>query len=160
MIGIRQKGFTLLELLIVIAIIGLIATFAAFTLGNSRKRARDTKRVSDLGQIRKAMELGFNQGNGYPLESSPVVLGDASHKVLCGKGNTIALRSDKSSANCDADKIYIGLIPSDPLASSSYLYTGSASTYCIEAVLEVGTKEFKAGAIHADPESYKDGPCP
>ncbi len=47
----KQKGFTLIELLVVIAIIGLLATIVVLALGNTLKKARDTKRKSDLAQI-------------------------------------------------------------------------------------------------------------
>lgn len=155
-----KRGFTLLELLIVVAIIGLLASFAAFALGNTRKRSRDAKRISDFGQIRKALELAFNQGDGYPDESTPVVLGSPNYKVLCGKGTSVGLHADKSAANCDTNKLYIGLIPPDPLPSGAYTYRGSVSTYCIETTLEVGTDDFAAGTIFADPESFRNGSCP
>jgi len=156
-----RGGFTLLELLIVIAIIGLIATFAAFSFQSSRLRSRDTKRVADLTQVQKALELGFNQGNGYPIAASSVNLGDASHSALCGKDATIGFVEDTSAANCDTDKIYMGLIPSDPLSpSQEYEYVGTASTYCIETILEVGSGGFVSGGVIADEASLRNGSCP
>ena len=155
-----HKGFTLIELLIVIAIIGLLATFAAVSLGNSRMRARDTKRISDLGQIRKALELGVNQGNGYPIEASPIVLGDATHTAFCGKGATIGFFTDSSLTYCDKEKIYIGFIPKDPLTSQNILYKGTVDSYCVQAVLENGKKNLTAGTVMADTEAMKNGTCP
>ena len=50
-------GFTLIELLVVIAIIGMLTSIVLVSLGPARKRARDAKRQSDIGQISLAMEM-------------------------------------------------------------------------------------------------------
>ncbi len=51
-------GFTLVELVIAIAIIGLIATVVFVALGSVTKNARDTKRKADLAQIGRFFSLG------------------------------------------------------------------------------------------------------
>ncbi|MEA3398425.1 MAG: type II secretion system protein [Patescibacteria group bacterium] len=66
MIKRNKKGFTLIELLVVIAIIGLLSTMAVVALNNARAKSRDAKRVSDVKQMQTALELYFNQCNGYP----------------------------------------------------------------------------------------------
>ena len=58
----HAKGFTLIELLVVIAIIGLLATLAVVAFGNARKKARDTKRITDIKQMGKAVELYWFPG--------------------------------------------------------------------------------------------------
>ncbi|MFH0972699.1 MAG: prepilin-type N-terminal cleavage/methylation domain-containing protein, partial [Patescibacteria group bacterium] len=59
-------GFTLIELLVVIAIIGLLSTLAIVALNNARQKSRDARRVSDIKQIQTALELYYNDANGYP----------------------------------------------------------------------------------------------
>jgi len=54
----KISGFTLVELLIVIAIIGLLATIVMVGLGSATKKARDTKRKSDLAQIGQFFSAG------------------------------------------------------------------------------------------------------
>ena len=66
----QQKGFTLVELLIVIAIIGLLATLAIVALTAAQQRARDTKRVADLKSIQTALELYWNENADYPALAS------------------------------------------------------------------------------------------
>ncbi len=62
----NQKGFTLIELLVVIAIIGLLASVVLLALGSARSKSRDAKRVADVRQIVSALELYYNDNNGYP----------------------------------------------------------------------------------------------
>src|SRR5680860_552812 len=66
----KQKGFTLIELLVVIAIIGLLSTLAVVALNNARQKARDARRVSDIKQIQTALELYYNDENGYPAAAA------------------------------------------------------------------------------------------
>ena len=62
-----KKGFTLVELLVVISIIGVLATLVLLQLGQARSRSRDTKRIADMNQLRSAVELYFEDNNGsYP----------------------------------------------------------------------------------------------
>ena len=62
----NKKGFTLVELLIVIAIIGILATLAVVALQNARQSARDAKRIADIRQIQTALELYYNARGQYP----------------------------------------------------------------------------------------------
>lgn len=59
-------GFTLVELLIVIAIIGLLATLAIVSLTTAQRKARDTKRIADLNQLQNAVELYYSENAAYP----------------------------------------------------------------------------------------------
>lgn len=66
----KQKGFTLVELLVVVAIIGLLSTLAVVSLNGIRERARDTKRLSDLDAIRNAFELVKTEKGDYKPDNS------------------------------------------------------------------------------------------
>lgn len=68
---VKLKGFTLIELLVVIAIIGILSTLAIIALSSARQKARDAKRVTDIAQISKALELYYSDNNTYPALITP-----------------------------------------------------------------------------------------
>jgi prepilin-type N-terminal cleavage/methylation domain-containing protein len=69
------QGFTLIELLVVIAIIGLLASVVLVALNGARQKSRDTKRVSDMNQMAKALELFYNDAAAYPTGTGAVGTG-------------------------------------------------------------------------------------
>lgn len=61
----NNKGFTLIELLAVIAIIGILSSVVLASLNATREKARDSRRKSDLEQIRIAMSFYFDKHNNW-----------------------------------------------------------------------------------------------
>ncbi|MBI2099928.1 MAG: type II secretion system protein [Candidatus Vogelbacteria bacterium] len=66
----KTEGFTLIELLVVISIIALLSSIVFGSLNQARAKARDSKRIQDLLEVQKALELYAADNNGrYPLPS-------------------------------------------------------------------------------------------
>lgn len=63
----HHKGFTLIELMVTMGIIAVLAGMAVFNFNQSRVRARDVQRKSDLSQLQKALEVYKNDNRSYPL---------------------------------------------------------------------------------------------
>jgi len=84
--GSREDGFTLVELMVVIVIIGLLATIVALNVLPSGDTARVEKAKADIAQIEGALELYKLQNLSYPttsqglaaLSSAPAGLADPS----------------------------------------------------------------------------------
>jgi len=56
----NKKGFTLLEMLVVIGIISILVTIAAASYSTAMKKSRDTRRKSDMSAIQNAMEQYYS----------------------------------------------------------------------------------------------------
>lgn len=65
----KQKGFTIVELLIVIVVIGILAAITIVAYNGIQQRGRDAQRKSDLVAITKALHL-YNTDNGNFVSSS------------------------------------------------------------------------------------------
>jgi prepilin-type N-terminal cleavage/methylation domain-containing protein len=62
----RQSGFTIIELLIVIAIIGILATLVLTNFQGAQAKGRDTVRTSDINSMYQKLEEFYNENGGYP----------------------------------------------------------------------------------------------
>ncbi|HSX14861.1 MAG TPA: prepilin-type N-terminal cleavage/methylation domain-containing protein [Candidatus Saccharimonadales bacterium] len=129
----RQQGFTLLELLIVIVIIGILALIIVPGLASGPKRARDAQRKSDMRAVKNALETYYNDNNAYPAGD---YAGLSAHLVTA----------------------YIPSMPADPKSGNpAYVYTpvpsgcaaGACTSYVLDATLE-NTKDsqIKAGTTN------------
>src|SRR3989344_4290686 len=106
------RGFTLIELMVVITIIGLLASSVLVALGNARAKARDARRTADIRQVMTALELYANDHtDGYPLCSGAV--------PSCTLGDIVAT---------DFVPGYIDKFPVDPVAANSYTYYDDTDT--------------------------------
>lgn len=113
----RNKGFTLVELMVTITILSILMTIAIVSYGNVQRNARDGKRKSDISVIQSALEQYHADAGYYP-----------------------ASITFNSSLNYGT-KTYMPKVPQDPQSTYYYGYTATGCTtnctnYCLFAPLE------------------------
>ena len=95
-----SKGFTLVELLVVISIIALLSTIAAVSLGSARTKARDTSRIATMKQLSTALEQFYSDKGGYPPTNGVITATYAiGGNVLCA-ATTRSTTTDIYSTSC------------------------------------------------------------
>ncbi|MDP3935216.1 MAG: type II secretion system protein [Candidatus Giovannonibacteria bacterium] len=62
-----RKGFTIIELIVVLGIIALLAAISLVFLMPSSAKGRDSRREEDIKSIQSALSLYINQKNVYPV---------------------------------------------------------------------------------------------
>ncbi|MFH1749685.1 MAG: prepilin-type N-terminal cleavage/methylation domain-containing protein [bacterium] len=62
----KIRAFTLIELLVVVTIIGILSVLVVVNLQDTRAKARNSQRKSDLNTIASALETYYSDYNGYP----------------------------------------------------------------------------------------------
>jgi general secretion pathway protein G len=96
----KQKGFTIVELLIVIVVIGILAAITIVAYSGIQTRGRDSVRSSDVKSIQTALEMYKSDNGVYP----PLGCQD------CG--------ANASGLSTYLVPTYIAKIPTDPNTSS------------------------------------------
>lgn len=103
--------------MVVVAIIGLLASVVVVATGNARLKSRDAKRLTDIQQIKSGLDLYFSHGSGFPPTADWNTAQAALGSLSCS--GTVLLK-----------------VPQDPLnvGNPSYVYTysqgGSVLTGC------------------------------
>lgn len=131
----QRRGFTLVELLVVIGIIALVMIAVFPNFSGARQRARDSQRKSDLKDIQAALDL--YKSDQKPLSYVP----SPTFPILCGK----CWSSDNTCGNPSSgniSNIYTKKFPCDPgglTTPTPYVYilnAGDNLKYTLTACLE------------------------
>jgi len=108
----KRRGFTLMEILVVISLLAILATIIVNSYVSTLKKGRDSRRKQDIEQVSRALELYYADNNVYPAAltwGDPLV-------------NAAAVPT----------KLYMKELPTDPAKVSTleYLYeTDASGTY-------------------------------
>ncbi len=62
----QRAGFTLVELLIAITILGLLAVITSMNIAGALKRGGDAKAMADIKDLSAALEIYYSVNNSYP----------------------------------------------------------------------------------------------
>ena len=120
-----KSGFTLVELLIVIAIIGILVSLATVSYTSAQQKGRDGRRKSDLHAMQNAWEQYYADNAGaYP-------------------------------SSCSVGSTYLPAgVPTDPQTQAAYASTCSSIAYCFCATLESGIGNASSATCTVGAGSY------
>lgn len=124
----KDKGFTLVELLVVMAILGVLVTLIAGGFRTAQMRGRDAKKKSDLKEIANSLEIYFSDHGKYPPSSGGQLMGCPATTGSCAWG---------SGEFTDGQTVYFKTMPKDPSPSMNYYYrTPNVQKFQLYAHLE------------------------
>lgn len=117
----NYSGFTLVEILVVITIISLLAITAIVSFSQIGKQSRDTRRKTDIEQVRTALEIYRNSNiySSYPSDINSLVTNSYLVSLpLDPKTNQSYLTYSALPAGCDESNI----------VCNSYIISGNLET--------------------------------
>ena len=142
-----QKGFTIVELLIVIVVIGILAALVLNTFSGAQKRARDTERVGDINALATQLEVYYNDKGAYP-QWEQINNPDGSEAKIAFPGLDVgALNAPSNNENFD-------LVATESANTAQYGYQAfqsdgltpcAADDACAKFTLTFRKEELKAG---------------
>jgi prepilin-type N-terminal cleavage/methylation domain-containing protein len=125
-----KTAFTLIELLVVMAIISLLSSVVLLTVNEVRSKGRDTRRISDVHQIRNAFYI-YKSSVGSDPDPNALGCNNPLNLYCLGVPDGMLCNAPKPATGCtalnEALEPYIEEIPTDPRSagtnySNAYVY--------------------------------------
>lgn len=137
-----KRGFTLIEMLVVVSLIGILTTLVAANLNAARERGRDAQRKSDSRNIQTALGLYYQDYQAFPANSS------SGEITGCGSSGTSACTWGEDWTA--GSETYMSVLPKDPLPGQAYKYQATADRegYTLDSCLE--NKSDDKGQVTSD----------
>jgi general secretion pathway protein G len=111
----QQQGFTLIEIMVVILILGLLATLVVQSLRGATDKAKRTKAMADIAELKTALDRYYIDNGSYPSTAQGLQ----------------ALVTPPSQNGSDPDG-YVRRVPNDPW-NNPYVYQSDGSTYALKS---------------------------
>lgn len=136
----RQAGFTLIEILVVISVIGILAGLLLTNFVGVRERAADTSLKNDLRQLKTALRLYYNDVGSYPDAGAGATIQG------CGSPAGTSVCADAFSSGTT---VYMNELPAD----FAYYSDGIDSFLLVATLANASDDDITASVNRCDPAS-------
>ncbi len=134
----RQSGFTIVELLIVIIIIGILAGLVITQVLGANQQARDTDRKNDINSIATQLEAYFAKTGGYP-QAGPATDADSINNSTWRTNNSFNAGDGAKAFSDPMNGSVITLQDSLPSTTNRAYQYLPAPTGCVSPTVQAGT---------------------
>ncbi len=111
----KSYGFTLIEIMLVVILLGIIFSLSSLSYTSVRNRAYDSERQSDIQEIRLALEQYRSNNNVYPTAVP-----------------TLGMNFGSGALNDAGGNIYMSKLPQDPrYPEKQYFYETSGTDFTL-----------------------------
>lgn len=132
-----KAGFTMVELLIVVAIIGLLVTLTLISISDIRAKTRDTQRVADIKAVQESLAMYQSNYGEFPVYDGYITGDDDMSLALEAEG-------------------FVRSVPVDPIDATEdgtiyryYYYSETGDDYIIQFNLETDSIEGRSQGLNS-----------
>jgi general secretion pathway protein G len=138
-----KKGFTLIELMIVVAIIGILAAIAIPQFANLVSKSQEGRTKANLGTIRSALSIYYGDSEGwYPTNGLSDLT--VSNRYLNKIPNADLPKTTNSAGHASISDVLVGVIVPSDAAGWFYNNTGSTSGTWGQALVNCTHQDLRA----------------
>lgn len=123
----KTKGFTIIEMLVALAIIAILFSAVLALTGDAKQKARDSQRLSDVREIAKSLAIYAVDTGNFPVQTTAITITGTD-------AVSTALESEEAISETPTDPIH-------PTHAYTYQSSPNGDTYIISFCLETNTIE-------------------
>lgn len=127
----KIKGFTLIEMLVVIAVVGILSAAVLASLGPARTKAKDARIISALGQVRAVAETYYDGDYDGLSTTNPPQMSQLAADIAANQGSLV-----------------VNVSPAPALAYAAYSALPGGGYYCVDSL---GNSKREASAPTGSP---------
>ena len=78
----KKSGFTLIEVLVVVAVMAMLMSFTMASMQRAKQKNRDSRREQDMKQLQNALVIYATNAGLYPICAAEVIVGSAGDTCI------------------------------------------------------------------------------